>query len=95
MFNFPDPNSQNTFSLGEKTWKWNGSYWEIVKQIVVSDGIKYYQQDDAPSGVNLGDRWLNTQNLTEYVYVQLQSDPDEFGWMDLTGDYPGEAFLGG
>jgi hypothetical protein len=94
MFNFPDASKQTEFTLGTRTWKWNGSYWEILKQTVVSNGISYFQQDDSPTTAKLGDRWLNTQNLTEYVYVQIAADPDSYQWLDLVGDYPGDSLLG-
>jgi len=94
MFQFPDPTKQTTFSINEKNWQWTGSYWALVKTAVVGGGVSFYQQDDAPSSARLGDRWLNTQNLTEYIYVQMSASPDVFQWMDLTGDYPGDTFVG-
>lgn len=93
MFSFPDPSLNNEFSLGDKKWRWNGSYWELVKN-VVAEGIRYYQQDDQPTDARIGDRWLNTKNLTEYVYVQMHDDPVTLEWIDLTGDYPGDTLVG-
>lgn len=94
MFQFPNPDTTQFFVINDKQWTWTGSYWELVKTPVSGGGISFYQQDDAPASAKLGDRWLNTQNLTEYVYVQMSASPDIFQWMDFTGDYPGDNFVG-
>lgn len=94
MFQFPNPSETTSFVINGKEWRWVGSYWELVKTAVSGGGISFYQQDDAPIEAKLGDRWLNTQNLTEYIYVQMSANPDVFQWMDLTGDYPGDTFVG-
>jgi hypothetical protein len=89
--------SQFRFDLDDPSTAFGNAlpeYWELVKTAVTGGGISFYQQDDAPSEAKLGDRWLNTQNLTEYIYVQMSANPDVFQWMDLTGDYPGDTFVG-
>lgn len=93
MFVFPDPAINPKFTLGEKTWQWNGYYWDIVKEeiVVPSQGISFFQQDTLPSGAKLGDRWLNTKNMNEFIYVQISSSPDVYQWMDLSGDYAGDS----
>lgn len=93
MFLFPDPNTTNTFTLGEKTWKWNVNYWELEKQdVIIPDvGLSFYQQNIAPTGAKLGDRWLNTNNMNEFIYVKISDSPEIFQWMDLSGDYPGDS----
>lgn len=93
MFIFPDPSIQDTFSLGNKTWKWNGSYWDLIKEqiIIPENGISFYQQSTAPVGAKAGDKWLNSNNMNEFTYVQTSSSPEKFQWIDLSGDYPGDS----
>jgi hypothetical protein len=90
MFFFPDPNIIAKFTIGEKTWEWSGSYWNLLK--VTAGGVVFYQQDTAPTGAKLGDKWLNTNNMNEFTYVKISDSPEVYQWMDLSGDYPGDSF---
>ena len=51
--------------------------------------IRFYQLDVPPTGARLGDRWLNINNMTEFIYLKTGESPDVYQWIDLTGDYPG------
>lgn len=53
--------------------------------------IRFYQQSTAPTNAKLGDRWLNTNNMNEFIYLKVSADPDTYQWFDLSGDYPGDS----
>lgn len=91
MFKFPDPRVTPILIINDKEWRWNGSYWELVKTPVSGGGISFYQQDDAPVEAKLGDRWLNTNNMNEFIYLKVSENPDAYQWFDLSGDYPGDS----
>jgi len=53
--------------------------------------IRFFQQDTAPTNAKLGDRWLNTNNMNEFIYLKVSENPDAYQWFDLSGDYPGDS----
>lgn len=81
--NFPDsPVVDQTFTSGDKTWKWTGNRWEIVviDPLILTD---YYTSeevnalvdtafpelsDTAPASPSNGARWFKTTTLQEFLY---------------------------
>jgi|APGre2960657373_1045057.scaffolds.fasta_scaffold03935_3 hypothetical protein len=53
--------------------------------------IRFFQQGTAPNNAKLGDRWLNTNNMNEFIYLKVSDDPETYQWFDLSGDYPGDS----
>jgi len=39
---FPDPNSQTTYSLGSKTWNWDGQKWTLSS---INVGLPDFQSE--------------------------------------------------
>jgi hypothetical protein len=58
-----------------------------------NNSIRFFQMDTPPVGAKLGDRWLNITNMTEFIYLKIDENPDVYRWIDLTGDYPGVQSL--
>lgn len=71
--NFPDsPTLNQTYTVGSRTWKWNGSAWlyEPRPNVAVST--------TQPSTPAAGDVWLNSSTSDLNVYNNSQ-------WVNLKG----------
>jgi hypothetical protein len=45
-------------------------------------GINFTQDSSPPVSASLGDRWLNTNDTLEYVYIETSTG--EYSWVDLS-----------
>jgi hypothetical protein len=90
---FPSsPVLNDTYSVGNYTWKWNGQGWENVTSTFGPTGPTgpigpqgsaggFTFSNTAPASPNTGDRWVNTQNGVEYTYTY---DGNSYQWIQLT-----------
>ena len=62
---FPDPNSETTYTLGSKTWDWDGQKWVLT---AISVGLPDFRNElpvtveESPGVVQYG---YNTDTMTE------------------------------
>jgi hypothetical protein len=73
---FPNsPTVGQTFTVGEASWRWNGTVWKSATSQNVS---RYTVSDTAPFGPLAGDVWFNSTNARTYVYYDsawVESNP--------------------
>lgn len=63
--NFPDaPSVNQTFTVGDKTWKWTGAVWETVTNRPPTRTAS----DTPPSSPIASDEWFNTSNSRLYIW---------------------------
>ena len=75
---FPSsPALNDTYSVGSKTWKWNGSAWDLIP----GGGVLTFGSSPPSSGNTIGDRWVDTTDGTQYTYF---SDGDTIQWVDFS-----------
>lgn len=64
--NFPDaPTEGDIYSVGDKSWQWNGTYWEVQPTPAQTFSVT----DTAPESPEAGDIWFRTdtsQTLIRY-----------------------------
>ena len=71
--NFPDsPSTNDTHTVGDKTWTWNGTYWHLNQ-----NSSTYYAQDGVPSDPDGGDFWFESD--TGQLFVRYDSTWVEIG----------------
>ena len=71
--NFPDsPSTNDTHTVGDKTWTWNGTYWHLNQ-----NSSTYYAQDGVPSDASGGDFWFESD--TGQLFVRYDSAWVEIG----------------
>ena len=71
--NFPDsPSTNDTHTVGDKTWTWNGTYWHLNQ-----NSSTYYAQDGVPSNPDGGDFWFESD--TGQLFVRYDSAWVEIG----------------
>lgn len=46
--------------------------------------IKFFQQDSPPLNPKLGDRWLDTNNMNEFIYLKVSESPDYYQWVNVS-----------
>lgn len=87
---FPNPPTFNqTFTSGDKTWKWTGTRWEIFvtdptlmenyyTSEQVDQAIAGYTSlsDTPPTSAIPGSRWFKTSTGQEYMYYNN-------GWIEV------------
>ena len=70
---FPDsPSTNDTHTVGDKTWTWNGTYWHLNQ-----NSSTYYAQDGVPSDPDGGDFWFESD--TGQLFVRYDSAWVEIG----------------
>jgi hypothetical protein len=84
--NFPSPTTLNQeFSAGDRTWKWNGVYWEAITTTVgytgSGGGTSFEFDNDPPADPIPGDRWYDSTLGFEFVWV---ADQDSGQWVEIT-----------
>jgi hypothetical protein len=84
--NFPSPTTLNQeFSAGDRTWKWNGVYWEAITTTVgytgSGGGTSFEFDNDPPAEPIPGDRWYDSTLGFEFVWV---ADQDSGQWVEIT-----------
>lgn len=86
--NFPSsPGFNQTHSIGDRVWRWNGTAWQYVPTSGSGGGggggaNSFLASDIAPSTPISGDLWLNTLDGTLYIYY---TDVDTSQWVEFTG----------
>jgi hypothetical protein len=77
--NFPSsPTLNQTYTYANKTWRWNGTAWNIVP-LVQAPAI--FTSATAPNYPVSGTKWINTTNGVEYTYYV---DADSSQWIELS-----------
>jgi hypothetical protein len=72
--NFPDnPSVNQTFTVGDRTWKWTGSTWDaqVTKEIVGPTGPAGQQGPQGPQGIPGPTpviAYTHTQNAVSYIW---------------------------
>lgn len=62
---FPDsPSVDEIYSVGDKSWLWNGTYWEVQG----SPTSTFSASDTAPSSPNAGDIWYRSDTSQTLIY---------------------------
>jgi hypothetical protein len=75
---FPiNPTTGQLHTVSDRVWSFNGYAWDKL-----DDGAFYYQQDP-PTGVTFGTRWMDSDTGIEYIYI---NDGDSFQWVQPTDD---------
>jgi hypothetical protein len=76
--NFPSsPALNQEYTLGNRTWIWNGSGWE---QKLASGSGDYTASSTPPTSPTPGDRWFNIDDGVEYTYIQ---DGTSSQWVEI------------
>ena len=71
--NFPDaPNVNDTFSSNSRTWRWNGTTWDLVPIMhthAVADLVDFNVASPATGQALVfnGTKWANNSNITETI----------------------------
>jgi hypothetical protein len=61
---FPNsPTSNQIYTVGSRSWKWDGTIWAIY-----SNNPVLYRQDSPPSSPQEGDQWFETDTGRMFVY---------------------------
>jgi hypothetical protein len=61
---FPNsPTTNQIFTVGSRSWKWDGTIWAIY-----SNNPVLYRQDSPPSSPQEGDQWFETDTGRMFVY---------------------------
>jgi hypothetical protein len=80
---FPSNPSVNQYlSYSDNVWKYNGIAWDKV------EGYAFYYQQNPPSGVTFGTRWMDSDTGIEYIYI---FDGNSSQWIQPTNN--GSAVL--
>jgi hypothetical protein len=86
--NFPfAPNLNDTYTLGTRTWRFNGDGWEIVPPpspvgFTGSQGaVKVTISPTPPDEAGIGDVWIESTTGIQYFYVD---DGDSFQWVEFS-----------
>lgn len=69
---FPsNPNLNETYSVGDKTWVWVGTRWRTVANIGTSGGggASVTVSGTAPASPSEGNLWMNSETGDLYVYA--------------------------
>ena len=75
-FSFPpSPSLNDTFSVGARSWIWNGYAWDLLGQKVFTAG------PNPPNAIKAGDQWYNTNNDILYEFI---SDGSTQFWLDIS-----------
>jgi hypothetical protein len=78
---FPDnPQDDDEFSVGSKTWVFRNSRWELVQ---VEGGASIIVSPTAPEGPSEGDLWFDSSEAATYVYY------DNF-WVEIGPPIPNQ-----
>jgi hypothetical protein len=93
--NFPNtPTLNEEFSAGDRTWLWNGTYWEATSTTVGYTGsagaVVATISATPPSTPSLGDVWIDSATGIQYFYVD---DGDSAQWVEFSN--PGTIGTGG
>lgn len=89
--NFPsNPTLDQEYSADDRTWKWNGIYWEAITATVGYAGSVGFTGSKGESSFSLGptppdepivgDRWLDTESGCLVVWTE---DADSFQWVEV------------
>ena len=63
--NFPDsPSVDEIYSVGDKSWLWNGTYWEVQG----SPTSTFSASDTAPASPSVGDIWYRSDTSQTLIY---------------------------
>ena len=63
--NFPDsPSVDEIYSVGDKSWLWNGTYWEVQG----SPTSTFSASDTAPASPSAGDIWYRSDTSQTLIY---------------------------
>ena len=75
---FPiNPTIGQLHTVSDRVWSFNGYAWDKLDR-----GVFYYQQNP-PTGVTFGTRWMDSDTGIEYIYI---NDGDSFQWVQPTDD---------
>ena len=89
--NFPsNPTLDQEYSADDRTWKWNGTYWEAITATVGYAGSIGFTGSKGESSFSIGpappddpivgDRWLDTESGCLVVWTE---DADSFQWVEV------------
>lgn len=89
--NFPsNPTLDQEYSADDRTWKWNGIYWEAITATIGYAGSIGFTGSKGESSFSLGptppdepivgDRWLDTESGCLVVWTE---DADSFQWVEV------------
>lgn len=83
--NFPNsPITNQTYTVGNRTWQWTGVYWKAISTTVGYTGSKgessYTTSPTPPANPVVGDRWFNTNYGIELVWT---NDGDSTQWVEI------------
>jgi hypothetical protein len=69
----PNPSTNQLYTFGAKTWKWNGYAWDL-------QGSNYAASVTSPTSPKTGDRWYKTDTDVLYEYI---TDGTTNYWIDI------------
>jgi hypothetical protein len=94
-YNFPlNPQIDEVYSQGNRTWKWNGTQW-VSQRTPTSSAAPVYFSTSPPPNLVVGSLWYNTLENKLSIWGFLNADPD-YRWIDITSgllDYDSPVFL--
>jgi hypothetical protein len=84
--NFPDsPSVDEIYSVGDKSWLWNGTYWEVQG----SPTSTFSASDTAPASPSEGDIWYRSD--TSQTLIRYDSTWVEVGHSANIGNFIADA----
>ena len=73
---FPSsPTIGDIYEITGRRWLFNGHGWQRL------DGFAFYYQQNPPTGITFGTRWMDSDTGIEYIYI---NDGDSFQWVQPT-----------
>jgi len=73
---FPtNPSTGTTHSINRRVWSFNGAAWDKL------EGYAFYYQQNPPTGITFGTRWMDSDTGVEYIYIY---DGNSSQWVQPT-----------
>ena len=66
--------------IDQTTWRWTGYAW---KRYDIGDIGAFYYQQNPPTGITFGTRWMDSDTGVEYIYI---NDGNSSQWVQPTND---------
>jgi hypothetical protein len=80
---FPiNPSTGQTHGINGRVWSFNGYAWDKI------EGYLFYYQQNPPTGITFGTRWMDSDTGIEYIYI---FDGNSSQWIQPTNN--GSAVL--